>query len=182
MFKLNESMKVKFLIKQEKAGALPTVFEKEAAMCVIGRQDADLELSDARCSKQHAVLFQSPDGRLALRDLGSTNGTLINGKKVMEATLGVGDRIGIGSFVLSLLQFEPNSAKSAKPKTQKSKPGATGSYNASEGSKTDVLVEGPEKIFQCLPKDVQNSFVNFVDESGVEVRTSLNDLLKMRKS
>lgn len=62
----------------------------------IGRApECELVLKDSRVSRRHARL-QARNGVLVLTDLGSTNGTRVNGNRVTELVLGAGDRIQIG--------------------------------------------------------------------------------------
>jgi hypothetical protein len=62
----------------------------------IGRApECELVLKDARVSRRHARLH-ARDGVLVLTDLGSTNGTRVNGHRVTEVVLGAGDQITIG--------------------------------------------------------------------------------------
>jgi hypothetical protein len=66
----------------------------------IGRAtDNDLVLSDSRVSRHHARL-QGRRGTLVLTDLGSSNGTRVNGITVQEVVLGPGDRIQLGDSIL----------------------------------------------------------------------------------
>jgi hypothetical protein len=63
---------------------------------VIGRaEDCDLRLADPGASRHHAELQRSSDD-VTIVDLRSTNGTLVNGKRVDRATLEDGDEIVIG--------------------------------------------------------------------------------------
>lgn len=67
---------------------------------VAGRSnDADLVLPDDTVSRKHARIY-SARGALWLRDLGSRNGTLINGRSVAHHRLRPGDRITIGASLL----------------------------------------------------------------------------------
>jgi hypothetical protein len=62
----------------------------------IGRApECELVLKDSRVSRRHARLH-ARNGMLVLTDLGSTNGTRVNGHRVTELVLGAGDRIMIG--------------------------------------------------------------------------------------
>ena len=74
---------------------------------VIGRgQDCDIILDEHQVSRQHARLHQTPQG-WTLVDLGSTNGTLVNGQPLKAHTpyaLQPGDQVGLGTAVLSLQQ------------------------------------------------------------------------------
>jgi hypothetical protein len=69
---------------------------------VVGRDaDCDLALHDGRVSRRHLEIV--PDGAaLRLRDLGSSNGTTLNGRRVETATLGLGDLIALGDSELSI--------------------------------------------------------------------------------
>jgi hypothetical protein len=64
---------------------------------VIGRsRECDVRLADTNVSRRHAELRQE-DGAYWIVDLGSTNGTELNGKRVERARLSDGDRITLGS-------------------------------------------------------------------------------------
>ncbi len=63
---------------------------------ILGRgEEADLRLPDVGISRRHAQV--SYDGSNAvLTDLGSTNGTLVNGQRVVEVRLNPGDQVQLG--------------------------------------------------------------------------------------
>jgi Protein of unknown function (DUF3662)/FHA domain len=66
----------------------------------IGRSSAcDIALDDASASRRHAELRRR-GGKTVLVDLDSTNGTLVNGRRVREAPLRAGDRITIGTTTI----------------------------------------------------------------------------------
>jgi FHA domain/Domain of unknown function (DUF1707) len=63
---------------------------------VIGRNpDCDLVVGDPTVSRRHAELRRE-GGRWVLADLGSSNGTRVNGWRVRRATVGVGDELMLG--------------------------------------------------------------------------------------
>jgi hypothetical protein len=63
---------------------------------VIGRaEECDLRLADPGASRRHAELRRGDDD-VTIIDLGSTNGTLVNGERVEQADLADGDEIVIG--------------------------------------------------------------------------------------
>lgn len=67
---------------------------------LIGRlPDCDLPTEDPRVSRRHAEIRPEPEG-YAIIDLGSLNGTTVNGVPVKEHLLADGDVIGIGALVL----------------------------------------------------------------------------------
>jgi hypothetical protein len=67
---------------------------------VIGRgAECDLVLADGHVSRRHARL-DARDRVLVLTDLGSTNGTRVNGHRITEVVLGDGDAIELGETTL----------------------------------------------------------------------------------
>ena len=80
----------------------------------IGRAgDNDLVVPDSRVSRHHARI-QARRGALVLHDLGSTNGSRVNGTRVQEVVLGEGDRIEIGDTVL-IVESIPDVDDAAAP-------------------------------------------------------------------
>ena len=72
---------------------------------LIGRErPCQLRLSSVQVSKQHAAIEQR-DSRVLLRDLGSTNGTLVNGRLIRDQEIEVhhDDQIQIGPVVATLM-------------------------------------------------------------------------------
>jgi len=64
---------------------------------VIGRKNTcDLRIPLSSVSRQHFKIEKDDNGKLMLRDLGSSNGTFYNDERVLEAELGAGDRIRVG--------------------------------------------------------------------------------------
>ena len=67
---------------------------------VVGKDpEADLCVPDATVSRRHCVIESTPQGH-RIRDLGSTNGTCVDGIRITEAFLRVGARIKVGNVVL----------------------------------------------------------------------------------
>src|SRR5947207_11759510 len=67
-------------------------------LIVVGRkEDCDLRLEHKSVSKMHCVLVKT-DGLLLLRDLGSTNGTRVNGVRVRRAALLPNDQLTVASY------------------------------------------------------------------------------------
>ncbi len=74
---------------------------------VLGRvKGAGLVIRDARASRRHAELVPEPGG-LRLRDLGSANGTLVDGEPASEVLLRGGEEIRIGGVRIAVLAQEP---------------------------------------------------------------------------
>ena len=65
---------------------------------------ADFSVNGALVSRVHCRLTATPGGGLEVRDLDSTNGTYVNGKRIETAQLEPGDRIQIGRVELIALR------------------------------------------------------------------------------
>jgi len=65
---------------------------------LVGRKKAcDLRLNHKSVSKVHCLIIKT-DGLLIVRDLGSTNGTLVNGQRVRWAALLPDDQLAVAAF------------------------------------------------------------------------------------
>ncbi len=81
--------------------AVPIPLERDEV--IIGRAlEADVRLNDFRASRLHARILSEHDAAetsYRIVDLGSTNGTLVNGELITEAFLSDGDKIEIGEHL-----------------------------------------------------------------------------------
>lgn len=72
-------------------------YDLASARLLIGRESKnDIAVHDVNASRTHAELRFEPQGVWTVTDLGSTNGTLVNGREVATQPLSEGDRITIG--------------------------------------------------------------------------------------
>ncbi|MCC3654892.1 FHA domain-containing protein [Streptomyces sp. S07_1.15] len=70
----------------------------------IGRAlENDLVVSDLQVSRHHAEFRSTPDGRFEIVDLGSHNGTYVNGQPVRQQTIGPHDIVGVGHSTFRLV-------------------------------------------------------------------------------
>ena len=101
-------------------GGSPVEVAKE--MTLIGRQeDCDLRLDHKSVSKMHCVLVKT-DGLLVLRDLGSTNGTRVNGTRVRRAALLPNDKLSVANFHFTVLFGAALTAAEHQEQTQRLDP------------------------------------------------------------
>ena len=86
------------VISAKSAAGIGRMFKLDRSETVLGRStEAQFQVEDDGISRKHAKVMSLGDGRFQLVDLGSTNGTFLNGLKVSSAPLNDGDKIQIGS-------------------------------------------------------------------------------------
>ena len=74
----------------------------------LGRHpDNSVQVLDRIVSKEHSRITLGPDGRYVVRDVGSLNGTFVNGEKVSERVLKSGDQISLGNTTYRFTEDRP---------------------------------------------------------------------------
>jgi Domain of unknown function (DUF4388)/FHA domain len=94
------SFVLRFISGKYQGGEFPVVPEKQI---IVGRSsDLDMVLVEDMVSRKHARIAMQND-QIWIEDLGSTNGTFVNGEKIKRARLKEGDRVLIGTSILKLI-------------------------------------------------------------------------------
>jgi hypothetical protein len=78
------------------------IFRVERSRILIGRGDVEVPLGDRKISRRHASLEVYGASCVLLKDLGSTNGTFVNGARAASAELQDGDVIRLGETTLQV--------------------------------------------------------------------------------
>jgi hypothetical protein len=91
---------LRFISGKYQGGEFPIVAEKQI---IVGRSsDLDMVLVEDMVSRKHARIAMQQD-QIWIEDLGSTNGTFVNGEKIKRARLKEGDRVLIGTSILKVI-------------------------------------------------------------------------------
>src|SRR5580692_722665 len=94
---------LRFISGKYQGGEFPVAPDKQI---LIGRSsDLDMVLVEDMVSRKHARIAMQAD-QIWIEDLGSTNGTFVNGEKIKRARLKEGDRVLIGTSILKLIASE----------------------------------------------------------------------------
>lgn len=137
-----------FLVIQ--APNLPPVTEEiYRSRSVIGRTEGDIILSDMRCSSTHAeILFDGTE--VKIRDMGSSNGTLLGQERITDMIWQPGVVLEIGSHKLELREIRTRT-QPAPVGTPAPKAAASPVKSAPKGSSTQRLVIiGAALLVICL--------------------------------
>ena len=93
----------RYRLKGTAGPVINQVFKLDQPTLQIGRaDDCQVRIEHESVSAHHAEITLEQDGKVMLRDLGSAEGTRLNGREIVEAELGSGDEIHIGNARLML--------------------------------------------------------------------------------
>lgn len=99
---------LRFISGKYQGGEFPVSPDKPI---VVGRSsDLDMVLVEDMVSRKHAKIAMQQD-QIWIEDLGSTNGTFVNGEKIKRARLKEGDRVLIGTSILKLVASDGQEPK-----------------------------------------------------------------------
>ena len=162
---------------------------KEIALVVgqtiVGRRnDCTLRIMSNMVSRQHCELTNEGD-RLIVKDLGSSNGTLVNGLKVQTKELQAGDTLVIGpvTFVVKIAGAGASPADTKRPAAAPVAAGEPGADDAAgfviEGEVADAAVAGEEADFVLAEEAAPDEEADFVvaEEVAAEPDTAQDMLL-----
>ncbi len=127
-----------------------TAFSLSERNVSIGRDPSnDLWIADHALSRQHCLLV-AQDGQFAIRDLGSKNGTLVNGMPIGEHLLHDGDHISVGDsvFIFQLEEGEVHLERSPVELTETTEIELSPLLLRAD----DALYLQPDKVTASLPK------------------------------
>jgi pSer/pThr/pTyr-binding forkhead associated (FHA) protein len=129
----------------------PKRFPIEAGKTIIGRkEDCGLRIPLGEISRRHAVLMLEGE-TIALRDLGSANGTYVNNQRITEQELSPGDHIVIGPVVFTVqINGEPKSPRPVQTRLEARPPVAPVIQTSQAGAAAAV---DEEDIFDSADSD-----------------------------
>ena len=132
-----------------------------------------LRLDDDNISRMHAVVEVTRSGDVDIADLGSTNGTFLNGEKISRARLRDGDEVSLGGtrLVIQIMQAQAEATASAK---------ASGARKASKTPRRRKLPPALNPDVYLEQKPVDEGTGKFGLEIGVFLGESLMDVRHFR--
>ena len=156
---------LRFISGKYQGGEFPLPNNKEI---VVGRSsELDMVLVEDMVSRRHAKLTVTGD-QIFIQDLGSTNGTFVNGEKIKRARLQEGDRILIGTSIIKLVAAEGGAAGDAKARLEDVAQGRrTSQVRTMSGSIAEIPLPDLMQLFSASKK------------SGVLVIRSENEVGKI---
>lgn len=148
---------LRFISGKYQGGEFPLT---EGVPVVVGRSsDLDMVLVEEMVSRRHARI-ELVRGSVIVEDLGSTNGTFVNGERVEKAYLSEGDRLLIGTSILKLVAVEEPSGASRRGsqkgpfgrETTRQAPAQVGSAARMTGSLDEIPLPDLMQLFGTSKK------------------------------
>lgn len=168
---------LRFISGKYQGGEFPLGLSPEI---IVGRSsDLDMVLVEDMVSRRHARITVS-DQAIVIEDLGSTNGTFVNGEKISRASLKEGDRVLIGTSILKVVAVDPNAPAMRRPEMPQGGRAAqtrTMSGSIDEIPLPDLLqLLGSSKKSGALVVRSDDDVGKIYLRKGVVVFASINDL------
>ncbi len=167
---------LRFISGKYQGGEFPLGENKEI---IVGRSsDLDMVLVEDMVSRRHARIACS-DSDITIEDLGSTNGTFVNGEKIKRSHLKEGDRVLIGTSILKVVIRDDASNGAVRRPQQDNRGGAgkTMSGAIDEIPLPDLLqLLGTSKKSGILVVQSDEDVGKIVMRKGTIVFASINDL------
>jgi signal transduction histidine kinase len=124
---------------------------------VIGRGGVDIELTATEVSRRHARVSMG-DGGFQIEDLGSANGTFLNGVRVQGATLlRIGDHVQIGSTVLVFAQRDELEERMQRVQRLEAMGALAGGLAHDFNNTLSVIVANLDFVEDSLPADAADA-------------------------
>ena len=139
----------------------PRSFALDEELTIIGRSEAcNLRIPLGDVSRRHCSVMRAADGEGRLQDLGSSNGTYVNGRRVQESPLLAGDVIHIGKLKF-LLQVD---GQPAEPGVVPSRRAVAGSDEPGQASALNPTSQVDAADYGLDPSDAATEFEGLMDD------------------
>jgi pSer/pThr/pTyr-binding forkhead associated (FHA) protein len=140
---------LRFISGKYQGGEFPLPINREI---VVGRSsELDMVLVEDMVSRRHAKIIVTDD-QIFIQDLGSTNGTFVNGEKIKRAKLNEGDRILIGTSIIKLVAADPSSTAASPQKMEASARSRPTQARTMSGSIDEVPLPDLMQLFSTSKK------------------------------
>jgi pSer/pThr/pTyr-binding forkhead associated (FHA) protein len=183
-----------YVLQVVKGRSASTTLKLRNGVTSIGRHDDCLiRIKSSLVSRKHCELFEA-GGKLAIRDLGSSNGTFVNGKKINgQQVLKPGDELTVGAVTLRVSRLDGQALQSAQSTPLPTKNASDTAVNAGPVADMDDLdldnvevdldedepqdeldlipLEGDEPVKPAPSKKPQPAKANHADTSKTEPAT-----------
>jgi pSer/pThr/pTyr-binding forkhead associated (FHA) protein len=156
---------LRFISGKYQGGEFPLRPHREI---VIGRSsELDMVLVEDMVSRKHAKIT-TDDKTVSIQDLGSTNGTFVNGEKIRKVELKDGDRILIGTSIVKLVYVDGENTNSLSETEARSRMAVTANRRPPTKSMSGSIEEIPlPDLLQLLSTSRKSGVLVLRSDGGV---------------
>ncbi|RMG07297.1 MAG: FHA domain-containing protein, partial [Planctomycetota bacterium] len=145
---------------------------------VFGRSsDCDLKINSPRISRHHAEIVWVDDDQPVLRDLGSENGTLVEGRPIREHRLADGEEIALGPFHCTYRKLQGRSSIRAAQELSDSQ--ADTQSMMAVAMSGDLKDMGAYELLETLAYNAKTGTLDLYTPSGAEGSVVLQEGLPL---
>jgi pSer/pThr/pTyr-binding forkhead associated (FHA) protein len=156
---------LRFISGKYQGGEFPLRPHREI---IIGRSsELDMVLVEDMVSRKHAKIT-TDDKSVTIQDLGSTNGTFVNGEKIRKVELKDGDRILIGTSIVKLVFVDGETTNSLSETEARSRMAVTANRRPPARSMSGSIEEIPlPDLLQLLSTSRKSGVLVLRSDGGV---------------
>ena len=156
---------LRFISGKYQGGEFPLRMNREI---IIGRSsDLDMVLVEDMVSRRHAKITTT-DTEIYIQDLGSTNGTFVNGEKVTRSRLQEGDRILVGTSIIKMVAVDQNAEHQSEAEARRRLEAGANRHSTSGRPMSGVIEEIPlPDLLQLLSTSRKSGVLTISTPSAV---------------
>jgi signal transduction histidine kinase len=155
-------------------------FRIRTSLTIVGRgRDADIALAGPEISRRHAAIERRHDA-LVVRDLGSRNGTFVNGTPVGEHELRAGDRIQFGGGPILVVALDDELvARAMQFQKLESLASLTGGLAHDFKNTLSVIVSNVDLLEREVGSSVSREGREMIDDIRAAARSGLDSVRRL---
>jgi len=170
------------LLRAKEGPCAGAVFKVDKESIVIGRDsDCEVPLADQGVSRRHAEVYRIGE-MYFIRDLGSRNGSFVNDEEVKEAMLRNGDRIRIGSTVLTFEDVPPEVESNIPQEVLYSSAIDPGSTIEFKVSALDLMADMEEPEEKLPPSSMHSRYLSALYKMAKTIATEKDEKSLLEKT
>lgn len=156
---------LRFISGKYQGGEFPIRMNREI---IIGRSsDLDMVLVEDMVSRRHAKIT-STEAEVYIQDLGSTNGTFVNGEKISRSRLNEGDRILVGTSIMKVVGADERSYSQTEAEARRRLEAGAQRQSTAGRPMSGVIEEIPlPDLLQLLSTSRKSGVLTIASRAGI---------------
>jgi hypothetical protein len=156
---------LRFISGKYQGGEFPLRMNREI---IIGRSsDLDMVLVEDMVSRRHAKI-STTEAEIYIQDMGSTNGTFVNGEKVQRSRLNEGDRILVGTSIIKVVGVDADANHASEAEARRRLEAGASRQSTAGRPMSGVIEEIPlPDLLQLLSTSRKSGVLTVASQHGI---------------